>query len=69
MTIPTIEPRRRTGEKCAIAGRYRFDGYVDTTSYPTPHPQEMEIPLEKEDLFPPIRSTGKACFWKLKPQT
>jgi hypothetical protein len=69
MTISATGLRCRTGKKCLVPGRYGFDGYVDKTNYPTPHPQETEVPLSKDALFPPIRSTGKACFWKLKPQT
>lgn len=59
------QTRHRTGERCEVSGRYTFDGYVDGTSYPAPHPQEREIPLSRGEVFPPIRSSGKACYWKL----
>lgn len=59
------QQRYRTGEKCEVSGCYTFDGYVDGTHYPSPHPQEREIPVSRSETFPPIRSAGKACYWKL----
>jgi len=64
-TSTAIGSRHRTGETCLISGVYRFDGYLDGTSSPSPTADEREIPLSKEGAFPPIRSTGKACWWKL----
>ena len=55
----------RTGQKCEVSGRYRFDGYTDGTSTPTPTAEEREIPLSRGETFPPIRSSSKACYWKL----
>lgn len=63
--MTSTETRRHTGEKCEVSGRYAFDGYLDGSSYPVPHPHEREIPLSKGETFPPIRSSGKACYWKL----
>lgn len=60
-----IGSRFRTGEKCSESGRYRFDGYLDGTSTPAPTAEEKEIPLSEGETFPPIRSAGKACWWKL----
>lgn len=60
-----IGARYKTGEKCVESGRYRFDGYTDGTSLPAPRPEEREIPLSRGETFPPIRSTGKSCWWKL----
>lgn len=60
-----IGTRYKTGEKNPESGRYRFDGYLDGTSYPAPRPEEMQIPLSKGETFPPIRSSGKGCWWKL----
>ena len=60
-----VGTRFKTGEKCIESGRYRFDGYLDGTSYPAPTAEEREIPLSNGETFPPIRSTGKACWWKL----
>ena len=64
-TSTTIGSRHRTGETCPVSGVYRFDGYLDGTSNPSPSADEREIPLSKEETFPPIRSTSKACWWKL----
>lgn len=60
-----IGARQKTGEICPTSGRWRFDGYVDGTTYPAPSSEEMEIPLSKGERFPPIRSSEKACYWKL----
>jgi len=60
-----IGARHKTGEKCVESGRYRFDGYTDGTSSPPPRPEEREIPLSRGETFPPIRSAGKSCWWKL----
>lgn len=64
-TATQIGARFRTGEVCPASGRYRFDGYLDGTKSPPPKPEEMEIPLSKGERFPPIRSSGKSCWWKL----
>jgi hypothetical protein len=61
----TVGTRFRTGETCVESGVYGFDGYVDGIAHPAPRPEEREIPLSAREKFPPIRSTGKACFWKL----
>ena len=60
-----IGSRYRTGEECPVSGNYRFDGYLDGTSTPAPTSDEREIPLSKGGTFPPIRSSQKACWWKL----
>ena len=68
MTVQTevqIGARFKTGELCPVSGRYRFDGYLDGTHSPSPRAEEMEIPLSKGEKFPPIRSSGKSCWWKL----
>ena len=57
--------RYKTGETCVITGRYMFDGYTDGTHSPPPTTEELEIPLERGETFPPIRSSGKACWWRL----
>lgn len=64
-TATQIGARFKTGDECPESGRYRFDGYLDGTSTPEPTPEEKVIPLSKGETFPPIRSTGKACWWKL----
>ena len=64
MTV-SIGTRFRTGEKCTESGVFKFDGYLDGTTTPAPTAEEREIPLSRGETFPPIRSTGKACWWKL----
>jgi hypothetical protein len=57
--------RYRTGERCVISGVYEFDGYLDGTSFPAPTAQERREPIAQHNVFPPIRSAGKACYWRL----
>ncbi len=66
MSVATqIGARFKTGQECVVSGRYGFDGYLDGTSTPPPRRQEREIPLSRGETFPPIRSSGKSCWWKL----
>jgi YjzC-like protein len=64
-TVTQIGARLRTGEVCPESGRYQFDGYLDGTWEPAPHAAERQIPLSRGEKFPPIRSSGKSCWWKL----
>ena len=64
ITVP-IGTRYRTGQTCQASGHYRFDDYLDGTSYPPPHPHERDIPLSARETFPPIHSSNKGCWWKL----
>lgn len=57
--------RGKTGEKCPTSGIWAFDGYLDGTSVPAPTAAEREIALSVPNVFPPIKSSGKACWWKL----
>jgi len=65
MSTVAVGSRYRTGETCVESGRYRFDGYLDGTWSPPTTPEERDIPLSRGETFPPIRSSGKACWWKL----
>jgi hypothetical protein len=65
MTTTTATRRFHTGERCEISGRYDFDGYLDGTRTPTPREEEKRIPVAAPNVFPPIRSAGKGCYWKL----
>jgi hypothetical protein len=65
MSTATAIKRYRTGEKCEISGRYDFDGYLDGMRYPQVRTDEKRIRLAKSDSFPPIRSAGKGCYWRL----
>ena len=57
--------RCKTGQACTKSGVYRFDGYVDGTTSPSPRPHEMEIPLAEPNIAPPVRSANKGCYWLL----
>ena len=61
----TTSTRKKTGEICAVAGDYEFDGYTDGTSSPSPTEDEKIIPMDVGDTFPPVKSSGKAAWWKL----
>lgn len=60
-----VGTRFRTGATCVESGVYGFDGYLDGTTYPAPRAEEREIPISSGERFRPIRSGGKACYWKL----
>ncbi len=64
-TAIQIGTRFRTGETCPESGRYQFDGYLDGTSQPSPLAAERELPISRGEKFPPVRSSSKACYWKL----
>lgn len=57
--------RGKTGQACQVSGVYAFDGYLDGTSLPRPHPAELREPIAQHNVFPPIRSAKKGCWWKL----
>ncbi|MEP0845276.1 MAG: YjzC family protein [Phycisphaerae bacterium] len=57
--------RFKSGEICVESGWYEFDGYVDGTNDPLPNLTETEVALEAGDVFPPIQSLKRACYWKL----
>ena len=63
-TTIQIGTRFRTGDTCQESGRYAFDGYTDGSWHPVPSAAEKEIPISRGERFPPIRSSGKACYWK-----
>jgi hypothetical protein len=56
--------RKKTGETSDITGNYKFDGYVDGTSYPSPTREESVIPIKRNETLPPVRSSNKAAWWK-----
>lgn len=61
----SVAVRKKTGEVCDIAGDYEFDGYTDGTFYPPPTTDEQVIPMDRDDTFPPVKSSQKAAWWKL----
>jgi hypothetical protein len=65
MSVSSTKTRWKTGEVCVISGRYRWDGYTDGARTPEPRPEEKDIPLSRGERFPPIRSCGKGCWWRL----
>jgi hypothetical protein len=56
----------KTEDKCIEDGQFAFDTYTDGTQVPAPSSEERFIPLKKGETFPPIRSSGKACYWLQK---
>ena len=61
-----IGERFKTGEISPANANYAWDGYTDGTSYPSPTNEERRIPLNKGETFPPIKSCGKAAYWKME---
>jgi len=64
-TAVPIGSRFKTGQTSPVKGQYQFDGYLDGTSSPAPTADEKNIPLDEGKTFPPIKSSGKACWWEL----
>jgi len=54
----------KTGEVAPHTGQYEFVRYTDGTTFPSPTAEERIIPLSKGEVFPPIRSANKACYWR-----
>ena len=54
-----------TGGVNPQSGRFDFAGYLDGSWHPAPLPTERTIPLAKGNIFPPIRSAGRGCYWRL----
>ena len=63
--MASIGQEFKTGEKCEAKGIYTFARYVDNTQTPAPTNEERVIPLDKGDIFPPIKSQKKAAWWSL----
>ena len=63
--MATVGQEFKTGEKCETRGIYAFVRYVDNQQAPAPTRDEREIPLDKGDTFPPIKSQNKAAWWRL----
>lgn len=69
MNATTATLRGKTGERCEVSGVYEFEKYVDGTVSPQPTVGEREIALSIHNVFPAIRSSGKACWWRLVRRT
>lgn len=54
----------RTGMRCHAGGIYAFAGYLDRAVTVTPTWEELSIPLDFGETFPPIKSTQAGCYWK-----
>jgi serine/threonine protein kinase len=58
------EKRYRTGEECPEHGSYTFDGYLDGIRIPIPPKYDRFIRLKQGQIFPPLRHSNEACWWK-----
>jgi len=57
-----------TGSKAPASGVYRYVSHAGAEKHDKecmPSSSEMEVPLSKGEVFPPVRSCGKAATWKL----
>lgn len=61
-----IGDRFATGLINTQPGVFVFDVYLDGTVDPAPTQAERVLSLAQNERFPPIRSTAKACFWRLE---
>ena len=57
-------PLYRTGQKAPSTGIYKFVMYSGGKDTPLPTPAERSIRLLRGEIFPPIRSTSKAAWWR-----
>ena len=60
-----VGDRFKTSQVCETSGTYTFDGYEDAGARPQPTANERSIPMRAGEKFPPIRSTGASCWWRL----
>lgn len=63
--MANVGDRFKTGEKCKASGVFSFDGYTGGSTGQQPTQEERVISLQKEEVFPPIRSTKGGAYWKL----
>jgi hypothetical protein len=57
-----------TGAKAPVSGVYRYVSHTKAAKHDMqcmPSAKEMEVPLSKGEVFPPVRSCGEAATWKL----
>jgi len=54
----------KTGELAPKTGNYQFVKYTDGTTTPSPKTDELVIPLDKGEKFPPVKSANKAAWWQ-----
>ena len=64
LTLPDLDVLYKPGDLCPKTGFYRFFGYLDGTTDPSPREDELQISLDKGRFFPPIHSTGMDCWWR-----
>jgi hypothetical protein len=57
--------RGKTGDVCRQSGCYRFDGYEDADPVHAPALPDLEVYVKEGEMFPPVRSTWKSCWWAL----
>ena len=58
--------RKKTGETIAVAGTYVFERYVDPPHQtPAPTSNERQLPLDRGDRVPPVKSCNRAAWYKL----
>ncbi len=55
--------RFKSGETCVQSGCYSFDGYLNGAQGPEPALPEREIRLTSGEVFPPVASAWKGCWW------
>ncbi len=58
--------KHKTGQNCPTTGQWKFDSYVDAPAgTASPTKDERVIPLERDETFPPIKSTEQGAWWTL----
>ncbi len=55
----------KTGGVSPQSAYYKWIKYTDGTSLPFPTSTEREIFLDKDSIFPPIKSCNKGAYWAM----
>lgn len=55
----------KTCQKSPANARYKWVKYTDGTTSPKPTSEEMIIPLDRGEHFPPVRSCNKGAIWEM----
>ena len=58
----------KTGNVCPTTGEYVYSGHTGSCTC-SPTSEERVIPLERGEIFPPIKSCGNGAYWKLLRET
>jgi len=65
MKLVEIGDEFKTGEKALVHGIYGFIRHMDPDPSCVPTPEERQIELGKDEVFPAHKHCDKGVIWKL----